>query len=170
MINNDRIVPVQATDLLTLYGTMLGISNIDYSVLNSGDILGNFTISEDDAVWLANQPVHSMNFGADVASATVFFIAGYDYSGIKGWATGKWERNKEDTKKYYEYIQNIKIIIEINFKKSEGHSGEEGNVEEDKIAKEADGIIDSDSYETSDKNISEKIKNIEEINKNKDEK
>ena len=64
----------------------------------------------------------------------------YDYAGIKEWATGSWKRNKEGTKQYYYFMQSIKPIISINFRKVEGHSGNEGNDEADRLAKEAMGI------------------------------
>ena len=64
----------------------------------------------------------------------------YDYAGIKEWATGSWKRNKEGTSQYYYFMQTIKPIININFRKVEGHSGNEGNDEADRLAKEAVGI------------------------------
>ena len=64
----------------------------------------------------------------------------YDYAGIKEWATGSWKRNKEGTSQYYYFMQSIKPIININFCKVEGHSGNEGNDEADRLAKEAVGI------------------------------
>ena len=64
----------------------------------------------------------------------------YDYAGIAEWATGSWKRNKEGTKEYYSFMQTIKPIININFRKVEGHSGNEGNDEADRLAKEAVGI------------------------------
>ena len=95
----------------------------------------------------------------------------YDYSGIERWATGEWERKKKGIKEYYEYMQSIKSIIEVNFKKVEGHSGDSGNDEADKIAKEAAGIIDTDSYEKSEENINkESTKNKDENNNNQSKK
>lgn len=64
----------------------------------------------------------------------------YDYNGIEKWATGEWKRNKEGTKKYYEFIQGVKDTIKINFHKVKGHSGIIGNEEADKLAKEAVGL------------------------------
>jgi ribonuclease HI len=64
----------------------------------------------------------------------------YDYAGIKEWATGSWDRKKEETKQYYYFMQSIKPILNINFRKVEGHSGNEGNDEADRLAKEAVGI------------------------------
>ena len=38
MINNDRIVPVQKTDLLTLYGNILKIASVSVTALASTGI------------------------------------------------------------------------------------------------------------------------------------
>ena len=64
----------------------------------------------------------------------------YDYAGIEMWATGSWERNKPETKKYCEYMQAAKDKIDIRFVKVKGHSGIEGNETADRLAKEAVGI------------------------------
>ena len=64
----------------------------------------------------------------------------YDYAGIEMWATGSWERNKPETKKYFEYMQAAKDKIDIRFVKVKGHSGIEGNETADRLAKEAVGI------------------------------
>ena len=61
----------------------------------------------------------------------------YDYEGIHRWATGDWKTNKYGTKKYFEFYQEIKSIINVNFIKVKAHSDEEGNDEADKIAKQS---------------------------------
>ncbi len=61
----------------------------------------------------------------------------YDYMGIEMWATGAWKRNKKGTIAYYDYVQSVKNVIELQFVKVKGHSGVEGNEIADKLAKEA---------------------------------
>lgn len=90
MINTQRIVPVQKSDLLTLYATMLSISGgsaID--ILEADNAIGAFTISDDNASGLCNQPVKSVNFASGVSAATLFFVADPGYTGfaINGTAT-----------------------------------------------------------------------------------
>ena len=61
----------------------------------------------------------------------------YDYEGIHRWATGEWKTNKYGAKKYYEFYQEIKSKINVNFHKVKAHSDVKGNDEADKIAKES---------------------------------
>lgn len=83
MINNDRIVPVQKIDLLTLYGTILRLADVDIDVLEAGTVDGAFQVTEngDAGSYLANQPVKTLDFGEEV-TAGVYFVAAYDYAGI----------------------------------------------------------------------------------------
>lgn len=85
MINNDRIVPVQKIDLLSLVGTVLAIANVSYGVLASTNIEGDFEVTGSGAAGnkLANQPVKTLDFKTGVTSGTVYFVAAYDYAGIK---------------------------------------------------------------------------------------
>lgn len=82
MINSDRIVPVTATDLLTLYSIILlqDSNNSAMTKLAAEDIEGNFKVSTT-GIKIANQPVKSCNFTA--ASGTLYFVADYAYEGFK---------------------------------------------------------------------------------------
>ena len=84
MINNDRIVPVQKIDLLTLFGTILKLAGTSYGVLAASDVLGAFSVTGSGAAGnkLANQPVKTLDFASGVTSGTVYFVAAYDYAGI----------------------------------------------------------------------------------------
>lgn len=83
MINANRGVPVMATDLLTLYGVILkqDSNNSSLEVLTSNGI-GEFEVAAASKVYLANEPVKTLNFGEDATSGTVFFVADYDYVGF----------------------------------------------------------------------------------------
>lgn len=64
----------------------------------------------------------------------------YDYQGIENWANGTWKRNKKETIMYYNFIQNIKKEIKINFVKVKSHSGIKLNDKVDKLAKLSVGL------------------------------
>ena len=81
MINQNRVVPVQKVDLLTLYGNILKIANVSVSALESTGI-GVFAQSTNSATVIANEPVKSLNFGSSVTAATVYFIPDADYQGF----------------------------------------------------------------------------------------
>ena len=84
MVNNDRIVPIQKIDLLSMYGTVLAVGQVDFSVLASTDILGNFSVTGTGSAgtFLANQPVQTLDFATGVTGGTVYFVPGYDFSAI----------------------------------------------------------------------------------------
>lgn len=85
MINSNRIVPVQKTDLLSLYGTVLKLIGTSYTVLESPDVEGNFVCTASGAAGnkLANQPVKTLDFTSGTTSGTVYFIPAYDFEGFK---------------------------------------------------------------------------------------
>ena len=96
----------------------------------------------------------------------------YDYAGIKEWATGSWKRNKEGINQYYYFMQNIKQTLNINFRKVEGHSGNEGNDEADRLAKEAVGFkvnsqnnINNNNDNEDDDNDENELENLDKKNK-----
>lgn len=84
MVNNDRIVPIQKIDLLSMYGTILAIADVSFAVLAATDVIGDFSVTGSGAAGnkLANQPVKTLNFASGVTGATVYFVPAYDYAGM----------------------------------------------------------------------------------------
>lgn len=85
MVNNDRIVPVQKIDFLSLIGTVCAIANVSITAVAADDVEGNFSITGSGNVGnkLANQPVKTCDFKSGVTAGVVYFVAGYDYEGFK---------------------------------------------------------------------------------------
>lgn len=84
MINNERIVPVTAIDLISLYGLILKASAAAASgtaptALNADTTNGQFTVDEA-GTYIASEPVQTLDFTA--VSGTVYFVPAYDYSGF----------------------------------------------------------------------------------------
>lgn len=83
MINQNRIVPIQAIDLITMYGLILTLAaSTAPTALAADDTDGDFTVSTNSATLLANEPVKSLNFGSGVTASTVYFVPAYDYTGF----------------------------------------------------------------------------------------
>lgn len=74
----------------------------------------------------------------EIPEITIF----YDCYGVRMWATGEWDRTKDGTKAYYEFIQSIKDKIILHFIHVEAHHGIPGNEEADNLAKQAVGLRD----------------------------
>lgn len=81
MINTDRIVPVTVTDLLTLYGTIIKLAGTSITAVDAVNP-GVFALTSGSGNLLASEPVKSLDFGEDVTSAVVYFVAAYDYKGF----------------------------------------------------------------------------------------
>ncbi len=64
----------------------------------------------------------------------------HDYEGIAKWCQGLWKTNKEGTIAYKKYFDEVSKVIDIEFVKVKGHSGDKYNDLADKLAKEALGI------------------------------
>ena len=82
MINNDRIVPVVKTDLLTLYGTILKIASVSVTALAAADTVGDFEQTTNSATVICSEPVKAFNFGSSVTAGTVYFIPAADFAGF----------------------------------------------------------------------------------------
>ena len=80
MINQDRIVPVVRTDLLTLLGTMFVIAGTAITAAESSAV-GEFTVASASGNYIVNEPVRKFDF-ASGTSAVVYFLADYEYDGF----------------------------------------------------------------------------------------
>lgn len=86
MINTDRIVPVQATDLISLYGLILlqDSNNSGLTALDASNI-GEFQITSGSNVLIADEPAKVIDIDAtasSVSACTVYFVPAYDYEGF----------------------------------------------------------------------------------------
>jgi hypothetical protein len=86
MINTDRIVPVQATDLITLYSVILKQDSNNATLAKlAADGIGEFQIKSGSAPLLANEPAKVIDIDAtasSVSACTVYFVPAYDYEGF----------------------------------------------------------------------------------------
>jgi hypothetical protein len=83
MINKDRIVPVQATDLLTLMYSAKGVSGAKYA-LASTNIKGVYDIQTnpvDTGAILCDEPVKKLNL-ASTLTVDVVMIPDFDFEGL----------------------------------------------------------------------------------------
>lgn len=84
MINNDRIVPITAIDLISMYGLILvamtGTNNKPVA-LSANTTNREFEVSES-GTFILDEPVKSCNIAAGLTRASVYFVPAYDYSGI----------------------------------------------------------------------------------------
>lgn len=88
MINTSRIVPVEAVDLLTLYGNIMKLAGTTVAKIDASDI-GVFAMTSGSGNVIASEPVKSFDFGASVSSAVVYFIPAYDFEGFSVQAGAK---------------------------------------------------------------------------------
>lgn len=83
MINQNRIVPITAVDLITMYGLILKVGSISVTALDAVDTAGDFSQTTNSATVLCSEPVKEFTFGADVSAGTVYFVSAYDCVGFK---------------------------------------------------------------------------------------
>ena len=87
MINKDRIVPIQAVDLISMYGLILlqDSSNSGLTALDAVDVDGNFEITDGSNPLIASEPVSTCDVdatGSSVSAFTMYFVPAYDYAGF----------------------------------------------------------------------------------------
>lgn len=85
MINNDRIVPITAIDLISMYGliliAMLGTNNKPVA-LSASTTNGEFEVSEA-GTFLLDEPLKSCKIATGISgSVDAYFVPAYDYSGF----------------------------------------------------------------------------------------
>lgn len=81
MINKDRIVSVTATDLITLYGTIMMLANTSVTAVDATNP-GEFAITSGSGNVLAAEPIKTFDIGNSVSSITIYFVPAYDYAGF----------------------------------------------------------------------------------------
>ena len=89
MINSNQIVPISATDLLTLIGTAMAIGQESLAAVPTAlapvDAEGDFKVTTNSAVYLASTALKSLDFdvtASSVSAGTVYFVPAYDYVGF----------------------------------------------------------------------------------------
>jgi hypothetical protein len=87
MINTDRIVPVTAQDLISLYAIILvqNSNNSTLAKLDAEDVAGDFQIKSGSAPLIASEPVKTCDIDAtasSVSAATLYFVPAYDFIGF----------------------------------------------------------------------------------------
>lgn len=82
MINTDRIVPVMATDLLTLLSEVFAIASVSVTPLQAKAIAEFEVTTSESGAQLCAEPLKKLNFASGVTSATVYFIPALDYEGF----------------------------------------------------------------------------------------
>ena len=84
MINKDRVVNINAIDLLTNYPRMFAIAGVTVTAIDAKDPEGNFVVDADPAnAVIASEPVKSLDFAAGATAAVIYFAPTYDYEGFK---------------------------------------------------------------------------------------
>lgn len=81
MINDKRIVPVENTDLLSLYGVILKATSVSATKLTTTASDGSFVIASASGTLFANEPVKSCEITAGT-SATIYFVPALNYEGF----------------------------------------------------------------------------------------
>ncbi|MBQ2581070.1 MAG: hypothetical protein II574_05520 [Ruminococcus sp.] len=85
MINTNRVVPMEKTDLLSMiylvYAIIADNATLD-GVISASGAGGDFTSGTNNKVYFADEPLRSCNFASGVTAGTVYFIPAYDYQGF----------------------------------------------------------------------------------------
>lgn len=84
MINTDRIVPITAVDLISMYGLILTMNsnNSSLAAVAAENAVGEFAIDAASTPLIASEPLTSCDIDSDVSSMTLYFVPSYDYAGF----------------------------------------------------------------------------------------
>ncbi len=84
MINTNRIVPITAVDLISMYGLILmqSSANATLAKVSSNTVEGDFEITAASTPLIADEPVKTVDFATGVSTATLYFVPAYDYVGF----------------------------------------------------------------------------------------
>lgn len=81
-INPDRIVPVAATDLLSLYAFIMEQAGKTVNIVGTENANGVFEITEAVTDGFMSEPVGRVNFGEGVTTSKFTFAPAYDFAGF----------------------------------------------------------------------------------------
>ena len=86
MINDARIVPITAVDLISMYGFVLAAAAAAASgtapeKLAATDV-ATFEVDTNSKTYIASEPVKSLNFGSSITAGTIYFVPAYDFEGF----------------------------------------------------------------------------------------
>lgn len=112
MINTSRIVPVEAVDLLTLYGNIMKLAGTTVAKVDAADV-AVFNMTSGSGNVIASEPVKRFNFGSSVSAAVVYFIPTYDYEGfsVNGGALTKGTVDADGATLYTATLSNGSVTI-----------------------------------------------------------
>lgn len=84
MINNDRIVPIEVYDLLSMVGLIMKLAGTTVAKVSASNP-AEFTVTGTGDVGnkLADEPVKVLDFASGVTAGVVYFVPSYDYEGFK---------------------------------------------------------------------------------------
>ena len=84
MINTDRIVPITAVDLISMYGLILlqDSNNSGLEKRAAADGEGGFVVASNSKKYIAAEPVNNVTFGSSITACTFYFVAGANYAGF----------------------------------------------------------------------------------------
>lgn len=78
----DRIVPITAIDLISMYGTIMRLASTSFVTVEAATTNGEFELTKGSGNFLATEPVKKFTFGSDVSAAVIYFVPAYDYEGF----------------------------------------------------------------------------------------